>query len=234
MLIREPNGSVQLVAPVYGLPTVPSPLPPVQLGGVTAAPCTNSSCNVPKMLPELVSPPAAWTVSTRLSTVSVSCASSVKFRIEYEQLYGSPIFTGLTQPFVSVIPCCTAARAPPAAIIVATTVAAATAVNTAKRFMSFLPVAPSETTTTRPPPQEVPQQCRRSLLCRSLGRFTPITRARTKITSAKNEEGRLAPALLGCPPLVRQSVTAGASGSAFRSPRRRCRCSGSGSRSEEH
>src|SRR5829696_2531070 len=162
MLIREPNGSVQLVAPVYGLPTVPSPLPPVQLGGVTAVPCTNSSCNVLKMLPELVSPPAAWTTSTRLLTVSVSCASSVKFRIEYEQLYGSPIFTGLTQPFVSVIPCCTAARAPPAAIIVATTVAAATAVNTANRFM-VPPGRPSKRRRDRPLLSLVPQQCRRSL-----------------------------------------------------------------------
>src|SRR5215208_5846606 len=187
MLIREPNGSVQLVAPVYGLPTVPSPLPPVQLGGVTAAPCTNSSCKVPKMLPELVSPPAAWTVSTRLSTVSVSCASSVKLRIEYEQLYGSPIFTGLTQPFVSVIPCCTAARAPPAAIIVATTVAAATAVNTAKRFMSFLPVA------LAPRNAVVPQQCRRSL---SVPQFRPLLadyKSPNKDYKRQNEEGRLAP-----------------------------------------
>src|SRR5215216_6024091 len=98
--MRVPNGSVQLVAPVYGLATVPAPLPPVQLGGDTPVSCANTSFNVLKMFPVLTSPLAACTVSTRLSIVSVSCASSRMLRITNEQLYGSPILTGLVQPFV--------------------------------------------------------------------------------------------------------------------------------------
>ena len=57
-----------------------------------------------KTLPELTSPPAECTVSTRPLIVSVSCASSTPFRIEYVQMYGWPICVGLAQPFVNEIP----------------------------------------------------------------------------------------------------------------------------------
>src|SRR5215212_2081605 len=100
--IDEPNGSVQLVAPVRGSAAVPAPVPPVQV-----APPESSSLSVLKRFAETTSPPDEWTVSTRLLIVSVSCASSTTFWIVYEHVYGSPIFVGLTQPFVSPMPCCT-------------------------------------------------------------------------------------------------------------------------------
>ena len=59
------------------------------------------------MLPELTSPPAAWTMSIRLLMVSVSSASSRLLRTVYEQVYGSPILVGLVQPLVKPMPCWT-------------------------------------------------------------------------------------------------------------------------------
>ena len=80
--MREPKGSVHSVAPVHGtdvpLPVMPGP---VQVGGVEK-PGRNApivSCSELSTLPELTSPPAACTTSTRLLTVSVSCASSIPF-----------------------------------------------------------------------------------------------------------------------------------------------------------
>ena len=78
------------------------------------------------MLPEFTSPPAAWTVSARLSMVSVSSASSRMLRTEYAQVYGSPTLVGLAQPLVNPIPCWTsAARATPGPIVSAASIAAA-------------------------------------------------------------------------------------------------------------
>src|SRR6188474_2387414 len=130
MLTRPRYGRVQLVTPVYGLPTVPLPVPPVQV-----APLVTVIWTELKMLPEPTFPLAAWTVSARLLIVSVSSASSRTLRTVYEQAYGSPILTGEVQPLVNPMPCWTStASATPAPMVVATIIAAARLTNS--RFVS--------------------------------------------------------------------------------------------------
>src|SRR6187455_322009 len=121
MLTRPPNGRVQVLIPLYGLPAEPSPEAAAQV-----APLATVACTAPMMLPELTSPLAAWTVSLRLSMVRVSSASSRMFRTVYEQTIGSPILVGLVQPLVKPMPCWTsAARATPGLIARATSIVAA-------------------------------------------------------------------------------------------------------------
>src|SRR6266540_255809 len=114
MLMREPNGNVQLVALTHGsaiVPVPPKPPPPVHVALVATCVMGSmlSSFNALKMFPEETSPvgAAACTTSTRLLIVSVSCASSTVLRAAYEQLYGAPTAVGLVQPLVNAIPCCT-------------------------------------------------------------------------------------------------------------------------------
>src|SRR4051812_41190016 len=101
------------------------------------------------MLPELTSPPAEWTVSTRLSMVRVSSASSRTLRTVYEQEYGSPTLVGLVQPLVNPIPCWTsgAARVIPGATVSATSIVAAN--DTANRFLRCIPYPPLESRSPR-------------------------------------------------------------------------------------
>src|SRR5712691_6817712 len=96
--MREPNGSVHIVALVHGSATVPVPVidPPLHVAVVPPL----SNLTELNSSPEPTSPPAECTVSTRLLIVNVSCASSTTLRTENEQLYGEPIFTGLEQPLV--------------------------------------------------------------------------------------------------------------------------------------
>src|SRR5262245_54250144 len=105
--MRDPNGRVHCVAPVYGFRAVPAPLPPTQLGGATAVSWTNTSLSWLRTLPEFCTPLAAKTLSVKLLIVRVSCASSTLLRIVYVHEYGLSTCVGLTQPLVAEIPCWT-------------------------------------------------------------------------------------------------------------------------------
>src|SRR5262245_7863800 len=118
MLIREPNGSVHEVTPVYGVGKIPFPEAAVHDAVVGTPPVgvvVIVTCMLGRKLvgPAGTSPPAVCTVSERLTTVSVSCASSVTLRTENEQVYGTPTAVGLVHPFVNEIPCWTSACASP-------------------------------------------------------------------------------------------------------------------------
>src|SRR5829696_8282010 len=134
------------------------------------APPVATSFSVLKMFPESTSPPAECTMSVSPLIVSVSCASSEMFWIVYVHAYGSPIFVGLTQPFVNAIPCWTgspgAANAPTPKTVAATASAPTTNVRYRRRraretiplicALRPSPFAPLDVSATAAPGQPFP------------------------------------------------------------------------------
>src|SRR4051794_38411161 len=84
---------------MYGLASVPAPLPPLHDTAPAGPPKTSPT--VDSMLTVDASPPDAWTVSLRPVICTVSCAVSTSLSTCIEQVYGSPTVTGLEHDLVN-------------------------------------------------------------------------------------------------------------------------------------